>query len=65
MSNDLSRKVFGTSMQPRLGSTISVVVLAAVALLFLLLNWWVLFAIFAVLTGIALFVRGVRRSTGR
>ncbi len=65
MSSDLSRKVFGTSRQPRLGSTLSVIVLAAVALLFLLLSSWVLFAVFAVLAGIALFVRSVRRSTSR
>ncbi len=65
MSGDLTRKVFGTSRQPRLGSTLSVIVLAAVALLFLLLSSWVLFAVFAVLAGVALFVRSVRRSTSR
>jgi hypothetical protein len=65
VSGDLTRRVFGTSRQPRLGSTLSVVVLAALALLFLLLSSWVLFAVFAVLAGIALFVRAVRRSTGQ
>jgi len=65
VSGDLTRKVFGTSRQPRLGSTLSVIVLAAVALLFLLLSSWVLFAVFAVLAGVALFVRSVRRSTSR
>jgi hypothetical protein len=65
VSGDLSSKVFGTSREPRLGTTLSVVVLAALALLFLLLSWWVLFAVFAVLAGVALFVRGVRRSTRR
>jgi hypothetical protein len=65
VSGDVTRKVFGTSRQPRLGSTVSVVVLGALALLFLLLSSWVLFAVFAVLAGVALFVRAVRRSTGR
>jgi hypothetical protein len=65
VSGDLSRKVFGTSRQPRLGSTLSVIVLAAFALLFLLLSSWVLFTVFAVLAGVALFVRAVRRSTRR
>jgi hypothetical protein len=64
VSGDLSRKVFGTR-EPRLGSTLSIVVLAALALLFLLLSVWVLFALFAVLAGVALLVRGVRESTGR
>ena len=49
----------------RLGSTPAVVLFAVFALLFLLLTSWVLFAIFVVLTLAALFVRGVRRSTGR
>jgi hypothetical protein len=49
----------------RLGSTPAVALFAALALLFLLLNSWVLFSIFLVLTLAALFVRGVRRSTGR
>ncbi len=49
----------------RLGSTPAVVVSASLALLFLLLTSWVLFAIFLVLTLAALFVRSVRRSTGR
>jgi len=42
-----------------------VVVFAVLALLFLLLTSWFLFAIFLALTLAALFVRGVRRSTGR
>jgi len=65
VSGDISRKVFGTSRQPRLGSTLSIVVLGALAVLFLLLSWWVLFALFAVLAGVAVLVRGVRTSTGR
>jgi hypothetical protein len=48
-----------------LGTTPVVVLFAALALLFLLLTSWVLFSIFVVLTLAALFVRGVRRSTGR
>jgi len=49
----------------RLGSTAAVVLFAALTLLFLLLTSWFLFGIFLVLTLAALFVRGVRRSTGR
>ena len=49
----------------RLGSTPAVVLFAVLALLFLLLTSWFLFAIFLVLTLAALFVRGVRRSTGQ
>jgi hypothetical protein len=48
-----------------LGSTPAVVLFAVLALLFVLLNSWVLFAIFLALTLAALFVRGVRRSTRR
>ena len=40
-------------------------VVYVLALVFLLLTSWVLFAIFLVLTLAAVFVRGVRRSTGR
>jgi hypothetical protein len=49
----------------RLGSTPAVALFAALTVLFLLLTSWVLFAIFLLLTVAALFVRGVRRSTGR
>jgi hypothetical protein len=49
----------------RLGSTAAVALFAVLAVLFLLLTHWFLFAIFLVLTLAALFVRGVRRSTGR
>jgi len=49
----------------RLGSTPAVVLFGVLALLFLLLTSWFLFAIFLLLTLAALFVRGVRRSTGR
>jgi hypothetical protein len=49
----------------RLGSTPAVVLFAALALLFLLLTSWFLFAIFLLLTLAAVFVRSVRRSTGR
>lgn len=65
MSGDLTRRIFGTSAKPRLGSTLSVAVLAALALLFLLLSSWVLFAIFFVLALVALFVRSTRKSIGR
>jgi hypothetical protein len=49
----------------RLGSTPAVLLFAALAVLFALFTSWFLFAIFLVLTLAALFVRGVRRSTGR
>jgi hypothetical protein len=49
----------------RLGSTPAVALFAALAVLFLLLTSWFLFAIFLVLTLAALSVRNVRRSTGR
>ena len=49
----------------RLGSTPAVLLFAALTLLFALLTSWFLFAIFLVLTLAALFIRGVRRSTGR
>ncbi len=49
----------------RLGTTPAVILFGALALLFLLLTSWVLFAIFLLLTFAALFVRSVRRSTAR
>lgn len=49
----------------RLGSTPAVVLFAPLAVLFVLLSSWFLFAIFLALTLAALFVRGVRRSTRR
>ncbi len=49
----------------RYGSNAAVLLLGALALLFLLLSSWVLFAVFVVLAAGAIFVRSVRRSTGR
>ena len=49
----------------RLGSTLAVAVFAALAVIFALSTHWFLFGIFLVLTLAALFIRGVRRSTGR
>jgi hypothetical protein len=49
----------------RLGSTPAVLLFAVLAVLFLLLTSWFLFAIFLALTLAALFVRNVRRSTSR
>jgi hypothetical protein len=52
-------------MLARYGTNSAVLVLGVVALIFLFLTHWVLFVIFALLTLGGLFVRNVRRSTGR
>jgi hypothetical protein len=49
----------------RLGSTPAVILFGALALLFLVMTSWFLFVIFLVLALAALFVRSVRRATGR
>ena len=65
MSGDLEKKIFGTGNAPRLGSTLSVVVLAALAVLFFLISSWILGVIFAAAAALAWFVRSVRRDTRR
>jgi len=52
-------------MLARYGSTAAAAVLGALAVLCLLTTHWLLFILFLFLTGGALFVRSVRRSTGR
>ena len=49
----------------RYGTNAAVAILGAIAVLALITTHWLLFIIFLFLTGGALFVRGVRRSTGR
>jgi hypothetical protein len=49
----------------RYGTTAAAAVLGAIAVLALVTTHWLLFILFLFLTGGALFVRGVKRSTGR
>ena len=52
-------------MLARYGTTLAAAVLGVIAVLALITTHWLWFIIFLFLTGGALFVRGVRRSTGR
>ena len=65
MSDGLTRKILGTSRNPRYGSMWSIGVLGALGLLFVLVGWLVLGIVFLVLAAGGLFVRSVRGSTRR